>query len=181
MKRKVFSAKISKQIFVIATFSMHSINFFPLHPFMLLFIEKLAKYTFTKEWKSARKWSVDGEVETNFYMERHAAWKKCGTRDYILNLFLSNSAFFENTNIKYEKEKKIWSIREKKAANCYTFIDFCLSRSPWHSQLILYLRSKLTSLYILFFPFLAFLSILSIIHTFLLYYSFFCCTYKYKF
>lgn len=124
---------------------------------MLLFIEKLAKYTYTKEWKSARKWSVDGEVETNFYMERHAAWKKCGTRDYILNIFYPIQHFLRTPTS--NMRKKIWSIRKKyknsKLPHFYRFLLVSGSMAfPTHSLFTLQTHIPLHSFFFLFSLFL---------------------------
>ena len=165
MKRKVFSAKIFKQIFVIATFSMHSINFSS-SSFYAAIHWKISKIHIYKgiEKKSARKWSVDGEVENKIFIWNGTQHEKSVALEIIFWFFLSNSAFF------WEHQHQIWEKKSKalkkyrKAANCHTFIDFCLSRALWHSQLILYLRSTHIP-FTFFFSFFAFPSIPSIIYT----------------
>lgn len=112
---------------------------------MLLFIEKLAKYTYTKEWKKRTKVKCGWRSWNKFLYGTARSMKKCGTRDYILIFFIQFSIFWEHQHQIWE-EKKSEALEKKyrkmkKAANCHTFIDFCLSRALWHSQLILYLRS----------------------------------------
>jgi len=160
---------------------MYSINFSS-SSFYAAIHWKISKIHIYKGMKKAHESEVWMEkLKQNFYMERHAAWKKCGTRDYILIFFIQFSIFWEHQHQIWEEKKSeaLEKIQKNEKKNSklphfyrFLFVSGAMAFST-HSLFTLYSHP-----FTFFFPFSLSLQSLPSYTHFLLYYSFFCCVYK---